>query len=108
MDHRNIKSIGAAAAAIALIGLAGCAGQTRVGMGNAAMRAGQESTFHTPQGETGTPHGHGNGAAVSSGGGQATMGAGGSVGGRVTSGAPVGQESGNHTPQGETGTPHTH
>lgn len=71
-----------------------------------AQGAGQESTLHTPMGETGTPHTHSNsasqGSSMSS---DRTMGAPSS---RVTPGQGAGQESTSHTPMGETGTPHGH
>lgn len=75
---------------------------------NPALGTGQESTLHTPQGETGTPHSHPSGDAQNRTDGGTSTGRMGAPGGEVTPSMPAGQESTQHTPQGETGTPHSH
>lgn len=94
----------AGGAATLVLSLAACASSPRTAS-NASMPAGQESSFHTPQGETGTPHGHG---ATTMGAGPARMAAPARAGSSSNPAAGVGQESSQHTPRGETGTPHTH
>jgi hypothetical protein len=102
MQTNFTRLIFAAGAAAAVVGLSACA---YGGPGNNAMRAGQESTMHTPQGETGTPHGHGPSTSAP---GYQSRATGATSGRSNMSTTDVGQESSNHTSQGETGTPHTH
>lgn len=95
----------AAAGAAVLLSLTACgmySGQRTAA--NPATGMGQESSLHTPQGETGSPHGHG----------ATTMRPGNSTNSMGASRSPVnpatgyGQENSVHGSQGETGTPHTH
>lgn len=101
-----IKSTAAGAAALAIVGLTACT-STATRMGAQSMQYGQESSLHTPQGETGSPHGHGSTAAAPRGA-TTQMGVGTAPQANVIRSAPMGQESSTHTPQGETGSPHTH
>lgn len=103
MSNLNYRKLMTAAAGAALaVGLTACASSP----GSSGMTYGQETSRHTPQGETGSPHPHGSGMTQSTGP-TTSMGA---------TRAPVvrdpaagfGQESSQHTPQGETGSPHTH
>lgn len=106
---QRLKSLLTGAAIAASVGVAFAQGTpVRPNSAGAAQGAGQESTLHTPMGQTGTPHGHPNAASQA-----------GSMGssGRTTMGAPAsqvapghgaGQENTQHAPMGETGTPHGH
>ena len=98
---RHLLVVGTGAALAVALSACSSYGSTR----EASLRAGQESTFHTPQGETGTPHGHAGSMANPAARG---MGYGGRTPANVTPAAPMGQESSKHTPQGETVSPHTH
>lgn len=99
------KASFAAAGAALVLSLTACgmySGQRTAA--NPATGMGQESSQHTPQGETGSPHGHG---ATTMRPGSATS----SMGASRTPANPAtgyGQENSVHGSQGETGTPHTH
>lgn len=84
------------------LGLSACASGTAGSYG----AAGQESTLHTPMGETGTPHGHA--GSASQGSSRSSDRAMGAPGSRVAPSQGAGQESTQHAPMGETGTPHGH
>jgi hypothetical protein len=100
----RIQSLTLLAGAALAVALAGCSSYAPGAQGAAARGAGQESTAHTPQGETGTPHGHGAPAAAAG-----AMGYGVAPSpSNVTPEKRMGQESSQHTPQGETGSPHNH
>lgn len=103
-QHLTFRHLGTAASAVLALGLAACS--TSPAYNSNSLRAGQESTFHTPQGETGTPHGHGSTAVTTLSPNQ--MGASGAAAQTPRGASSVGQESSLHTPQGETGTPHRH
>ena len=98
----------AAGGAVLALSLGACASGMNNGV-NGSTRMGQESTLHTPQGETGAPHGHGstviNSGALSTSPRASTLG---NTGAGTGPGTGAGQESSQHTPQGETGSPHTH
>lgn len=72
---------------------------------NPATGMGQESTQHTSQGETGSPHGHGDATTMGRGSATGSMGASRSP---TNPGSGFGQENSVHGSQGETGTPHPH
>lgn len=104
MNPTSIRKIAlVAGAAVLTLGLGACASNAG-GYGSARM--GQESSFHTPQGETGSPHGHGS-TAINAGSVRTSPNAG-TLGNTGNASTGVGQESTQHTPQGETGSPHTH
>ena len=100
-----IRGTVAAAALFAIVGLGACT-STRTGVANQALGYGQETTLHTSQGETGSPHGHGSTAVQQDA--AVQMGAGSAPTPNVTPSMRMGQESTTHTPQGETGSPHRH
>mgnify|MGYP003575310816 CR=1 FL=1 len=104
---RAIKSLLAGATFAASVGVA-LAQSTPVqpNAASAVQGAGQESTQHTPMGETGTPHGHP--GSASQGNSRSSDRAMGAPGSRVDPALGAGQESTQHTPMGETGTPHNH
>lgn len=103
MSAKLVPRLTMLAGAVLTLSLAGCSAYAPSGHGTSALRSGQESTLHTPQGETGTPHGHGS-----------TLGAPGTTGydpqypGNAIPAQPMGQENSQHAPQGETGSPHGH
>lgn len=103
--NKLFRTLNLAAASAAVLALTACgtySGQRTAG--NPATGMGQESTQHTSQGETGSPHGHG-ASSVTSGSATSRMGA------SRTPANPAsgfGQENSQHGSQGETGTPHTH
>lgn len=101
-----LKAFVAGGSTVLILGLAACGSSPRQG-GRAALGVGQETTLHTPQGETGTPHGHGSTAVVPNSA-SARMGADASPASSANPALGVGQESSRHTPKGETGTPHRH
>lgn len=102
-----IKGMLAGVTFAASVGMALAQGTpARAHAAGAAQGTGQESTQHTPMGESGTPHGHPGSAAQGN-----SRNSGGDMGAsssRVAPGVGAGQESTRHTPMGETGTPHTH
>lgn len=100
--HNYRKPMVAGACALLTLGLAACASSP----GGSGMTYGQESSMHTPQGETGSPHPHGS-SMTSSTGPMGAMGASPAAASRNPA-TGFGQESSQHTPQGETGSPHPH
>lgn len=100
--HSFRKTMITGAGALLALGLGACASSP----GSGGMTYGQESSFHTPQGETGSPHSHGS-SMTSSTGSTGAMGASrASVSRNPATG--FGQENSQHAPQGETGSPHPH